>query len=389
MKVAFLFNSDAPQFNGYYGFPIKKMILGTGVLQETDRNMIIALGDVLTYGRVKSLEQLQSVYLPRSWDRRKIEAIEGTHNRATVYCWVFQNITEGLAERLHIKLYNEEAYLGAIDLNYAYLPHFAFFANGLVQSFRLHNKRCSILYAMSEKEDVRDVAYEEAFTHAGYAVDYEDIGGRHTIFDNYYDSKTHNERIEHFSGFFVQNLDWSADDISDLSLNIEELHPYLFNILYASCRALEDAEVKEQLSQAYLSGRRFIEHVANFLYPPQDAPHKCLDGKERLVKQDNYTNRIAAYLENTLTKIESFDEALLEKHGKKTSDLYEIFCRGVHKPFSDEEEFNEEMFRCRQAISDLGKWISDIIEIDPASIRRPYLAYQKEILKLFARKEAA
>lgn len=163
---------------------------------------------------------------------------------------------------------------------------------------------------------------------------------------------------------------------------------YLFNILYASSKALEGAEVKEQLSQAYLSGRRFIEHIANFLYPPKDSLHRGLDGKERSVKQDKYTNRIATYLEDTLAKVNALDTASLEKHGKKTYELYEVFCRGVHKPFADEEGFEDEMLRCQQAISDLGKWISDIIGIDPASIRRPYLAYQKEILKLFAHKES-
>ncbi len=388
MKTVFLFNADAQKFGGSYGYPIMKMIVEAEILQETDRNMIISLGDVLTYGRLNTLQQLQSVYVPHSWDRRKIDALEAIHNKGTVYCWVIRNIPKTLAEKLHQKLFPEESYLGAIDLNYAYLPHFAFFANGLIQRCRLHNKRCSIFYTMSDKEEAHDVAYEEVFGNAGYTVDYEDSGGRHTIFDNYYDSIEHHQRIEHFSKFFIHKLNWNLDDISEMNLNLEELHPYLFNILYASSRALEGAEVKEQLSQAYLSGRRFIEHIANFLYPPKDCPHKGIDGEEHSVKQDNYINRIAAYLENTLGKVNALDQVSLKKYGKKTSTLYKEFCRGLHKPFADEEGFEDELLRCQQAISDLGNWISKIIGIDPASIRRPYLAYEEEILKLFTNKEA-
>lgn len=109
---------------------------------------------------------------------------------------------------------------------------------------------------MGENEDP-DVALREIFEKNGYVVSYEDLGARRTIFDNY-DTLEHFRRVGRFRDTMIQLTRNSDDRVSDLVLNIEELHPYLFDILFAAVDALARAETTEQLAQASLSGRRNI-----------------------------------------------------------------------------------------------------------------------------------
>ncbi len=337
---------------------------------------MVSVGDVLTFGKMSTLEQFSQVYNPYSWDRRKRQKLENTYNMCTVYCWVITNIKEETEEKLHNQIYFEKSYLGAIDLNYSYTPHFSFFANGLILRYRLHNHICYSLYSMNDNQlDVKD----EVFSSLGYQVSSEDIGARHTIFDNYYDSLDHHKRIDTFTNFFENNLGWDHNDLSELNLNLEELHPYLFNIFYAATQTFQRAEIKEQLSQSYLSGRRFIEHLTNFLYPPKKEKRQCWDGKYRDIKEGNYVNRISAYVEETLDLVDNRNPKILDKYGKNTHSLYEDFCKGIHKPYNNENNYKEELVFCSNALSSLGRWLSDLIALNPSSFCRPYLAYNDEI----------
>lgn len=52
MNVAFLFNSDHPDLDRYYGGPVMDLVLGAHVLQGESRSMRVSVGDVLTYSAV-------------------------------------------------------------------------------------------------------------------------------------------------------------------------------------------------------------------------------------------------------------------------------------------------------------------------------------------------
>lgn len=198
MDVAFLFNSDHPALGGYYGGPIMDLVLSTKVLQGESRSMRVSVGDILTFSAVsqskdrtyEALDRLcRSVYVPVSLDRLKKSKLEATYTTATVYCWLFQNMTQATAEQLNHKLQPTDFYLGCMDVVFSKPLYLQFFRNNLIEKYRLTRTRCAIFYDMGHNEDP-DICIKEAFEREGFEVEYEDQGARRTIFDNY-DSLEH------------------------------------------------------------------------------------------------------------------------------------------------------------------------------------------------------
>lgn len=235
MNVAYLFNSDDPKYRGFYGYPINRTILSKGILQASNRRLRCLIGDVGTFGHVARRTSNRSyadlaefewqVYQTNGWDRRIWNRLEKTFAKATVYCWVFQNMTEDIADSLHFALKSDRSYLGAMEVHFSNPFHLVFFRNSLIELCRLEGRVCSIFYYMGENEDP-DLALRELFEKNGYTVVYEDAGARRTIFDNY-DTLEHFRRVEKFRGEIMETSDFTEDRVSDFVLNLEELHPYL------------------------------------------------------------------------------------------------------------------------------------------------------------------
>jgi hypothetical protein len=85
-------------------------ILGAEVLQKANRHMRVSVGDILTYGAAASssmptvaflVELCRAVYQPKVFDRLIHDRLDATHGKATVFCWLFQNMTAPIAEALH------------------------------------------------------------------------------------------------------------------------------------------------------------------------------------------------------------------------------------------------------------------------------------------------
>jgi hypothetical protein len=377
MNVGFLFNSDHPTFRGFYGYPIMRLILGTGVLQKNDRHMRISIGDVLTYSVVATSETptrkrlvtiCNEVYQPT-----ELDLLTGDRNvfgQVTIYCWVFQNITDQLARSLHAGLLPNPAYLGAMDVVFSNRLHLSLFRNSLPEYYRLRGARCSIFYHLGENEDPDSVT-KEIFEEYGFNVEYEDVGARHTIFDNY-DTLDHFKRVEDFKTVFARFDGLDHNKVSDLAFVLEEIHPKLFDVLASAARTMARAQTEEDLAQASLSGRRLLEAVANYLFAARDATWKG-----RRVDLPAYKNRLWAYLEESLRESGLQDSVILCKMGREVDRLIELFNSGLHA--NPSKDTIEEAFR------DLVVWLTRAIEISPTYARRVYLAYEEEI-KAFAQK---
>jgi hypothetical protein len=129
---------------------------------------------------------------------------------------------------------------------------------------------------MGERDAV-DATTKEIFEEHGFAVDYEDIGLRRTLLDSY-DTIEHFRRVEDFKRIFARFEGLDDGTVSDLALFLEEIHPVLFDVLASASRTLDRAETREDLAQAALSGRRLLEQIADYLYPPAKEKRK---GRER------------------------------------------------------------------------------------------------------------
>lgn len=376
MNVAFLFNSDHPELGGYYGGPVMDLILGTNVLQKELRSMRVSVGDILTFSAVSqskdrtyaALDRLcRAVYVPPTFDRLNKHQLEATYTTATVYCWLFQNMTQTTAEQLHRKLQATAFYLGCMDVDFSSPLHLEFFRNGLIEKYRLTGTKCAVFYDMGENEDP-DISVKEAFERGGFEVEYEDQGARRTIFDNY-DSLEHFKRVRSFTSFCSKLPGLGDDDASALAHSLEELHPRLFDAFAAAARTLERAETEEDYAQAALSGRRLLERTADALFPPQ-----ALDWNGRKVGPAQFKNRLWAHIEKALSA-NGAPAGRLQSLGKEADRLLELFNSGLHA--SPTREKVELAFR------DLVLWLSAVIDISPSMARDPYQPYEGELDSFF------
>jgi hypothetical protein len=234
MNVAVLFNSDHPTLGGWYGASVMQRILGTNVLQSADRNMRVSVGDVLTFGAVSNsanrtigrlIALCKEVYRPSQLDLLISDRLDDTHGKTTVFCWLFENMTPEVGRALHTELTSDPAYLGIMDVDFSLPVHLALFRNSLPEVYRLRGSRCWSLYTMGENDDP-DIAIREIFEQHGFQVDYEDAGARRTIFDNY-DTLEHFQRVKDFNRVFSAFAGLSDDQMSDMTLTLEDLHPKL------------------------------------------------------------------------------------------------------------------------------------------------------------------
>ncbi|WP_355506393.1 hypothetical protein [Xanthomonas cannabis] len=376
MNIAFLFNSDHPTLGGYYGGPVMDSVLSANILQGESRSMRVSVGDILTFSAVSqsedrtyaALETLcRAVYVPVSFDRLKKPQLEDTYNNATVYCWLFQNMTQTAAEQLHLKLRSADFYLGCMDVDFSNSLHLQFFRDSLIEKYRLTGKRCAVFYEMGQNEDP-DISIKELFEREDFEVEYEDQGARRTIFDNY-DSLAHFKRVESFKAFFSTLPNLCDDDASALTHSLEELHPKLFDAFAAAARALERAETEEDYAQAALSGRRLLERTADALFPASE-----LDWNGRKVGSAQYKNRLWAHIDKAISSTNA-SPSRISTLGKEADRLIDLFNSGLHAhPTREKVEL---------AFRDLVIWLSAVIDISPSMARGPYKPYEDEMDSFF------
>jgi hypothetical protein len=143
MNIAFLFNASAPEFKGYYGIPILDHVLKTGVLQNSNRNMRLSLGDVLIlfdvrpgmkdYSRVK-----EAVFASKDWSSMIEERVKETEGKIRVYCLLFENITTEIAKNLHDKIKDYPVYLGALAVDYSDPYQFLYYKQTIPEKCRIN-----------------------------------------------------------------------------------------------------------------------------------------------------------------------------------------------------------------------------------------------------------
>ncbi len=334
--------------------------MAVGVIQKSDRHMKISVGDVLTYGRPPEL--LYRTYFSHTMNNYIGERLHSTFNRATVYALIFENVTLSIAHELHEGLTNDEAYIGYTEVDYSYGPHLALFRNSMILRYRVQGKTCRIFYTMGE-EDEKDRFELQSLQNLGFSdVDWEDKGAHKTIFDDY-DTIEHFTQVESFKRMFSPYLEGGADGSSELAMILEDLNPKLFNVLGAAVAALERARHEEDVAQVAISGRRYLEKLADVLFPPSDISYK---GKK--VGSGQYKNRIWAYVDSN---VEDADN--LKVIGLQVDRLVEEFNAGLH---SDRDR-NQML----STLVQLASLTAILLSLNPSEARKPYYAFEERILE--------
>lgn len=321
--------------------------------------MKISVGDVLTYG--KPPELLHRTYFVHTRSNFIGERLQATFNVSTVYALTFENITAEIAIKLHEKLKDDNAYLGFLEVDYAYGPHLALFRNYMILKYRVQGQICRVFYSMSE-DDSKDEYELEMLKNLNFIdVDWEDKGAHKTIFDDY-DTIEHFEQVKGFKDAVTPFLEGGADDASELAMVLEDLSPKLFNSLGSAVMALKRARHEEDVAQAAISGRRYLEKLADALFPACDQLHRG-----HKVGKKEYRNRIWAYVADNVSNAER-----VKKVGAEIDRLVEEFNAGLHG--------DRDKDRMLLALSATASLTAVLLALNPSQARKPYYAFEKQII---------
>lgn len=369
MHAVFLFDTDDDKYNGNYWWAVRDLIFRTGIVQASGRHMKASIGDVLWNrggrDRERQLAILDAVYFKPDATHIHQDRLVDTFGRAEVFAVVFENMTKATALELHNALTSDERYLGMKEARFEIGPHLVVYRNLLGTRYRLQGTYCRVFFSMSE-DDSKDHHDLDVMRELGFEdVDWEDSGARKTIFDDF-DTPEHFQQVAAFRRTVAPYLPDGEDGAFELAMVLEDLNPRLFNILGAAVGRLATATNEEHVAQAALSGRRYMEALADALFAPRDEPHNG-----RKVGPAQHKNRMWAFIEMNL---QPGDERL-DMLGKEADRLSDELNGGLHGDRPSE--------RMERALADAAILTASLLALNPVAARKPYLGFEKRILSFF------
>lgn len=123
-----------------------------------------------------------------------------------------------------------------------------------------------------------------------------------------------------------------------VDLKLGEICPEALSQFSSVYRRLQEKD-PESYAQAATSCRRIIKSLADALYPPSDEPIRCNDGKDRILNDDKYKNRLIQYIQEQSANSASRKLLLadIELLINKIEKLYDLTCKGPHAEISEFE----------------------------------------------------
>lgn len=198
----------------------------------------------------------------------------------------------------------------------------------------------------------------------GYTdVGWEDRGAHRTIFDDF-DTPQHFGRVAAFRNAITPLLEGGEDAAFELAMVLGDLNPKLFNALGAAVARLMEAETEEEVAQAALSGRRYMEQLADVLFPPQRAKRNG-----RSVGKEAYRNRLWAFVEDNCPT----DPPRRDSFGKEIDRLALELNGGLHGEKPQE--------RTLTAFADVAELTANLLALNPEETRKPYYAFNGRIVE--------
>lgn len=283
-----------------------------------------------------------------------------------MYCWVIENIDEATARRLHVALLADAGYFGmhAVDLTNA--VHLALYRNSLVSTYRIKGRSCHLFFSMGD-EGGNDLSEPDELRRLGFkVVDWEDSGAHGTGLDHF-DTLEHFERVEDFRSLVSLNAPGGENQADELVLMLEDLSPRLFSTLGACARALKLSAHEEDLAQAGLSARRYLEQLADALFPSRDTPFKG-----RSVTHEKYKNRLWAYIDSSIPDDDIAKGERLAALGKEVDRLIKEVNATLHGTSNKN--------RLSQSLSDIAALSAALLQLNPEEARKPYFAFHANII---------
>lgn len=363
MIIAILFDARAYESTGNYWWATRKLLFSTGIIQSSNRHMRLSIGDVFVgiHQGYDPEKMYQAAFGESGWKLLHEGRLQHAFYKSVIFGMVFENMPSTLAEELHAVMSPNPGYLGSIAVNFEYGPHLALYRNQLPVQYRLKGSTCRIFLSMGDQEG-KDEWEAEALRNLGFLdVDWEDRGAHNTILDDF-DTQEHFRRVAIFRTTVASFLENGEDDAYELVLVLEDLNPKLFNALGAATERISTAVTEEDVAQAALSGRRFLEQLADVLFPPSK-----IKRNGRSVDKKDYKNRLWAFIEDNVGP----DPNLRDVLGKKTDWLIEELNGGVHSDRSKQQIL--------EVFADLAQFTARLLALNPEASRKPYYAFMDQI----------
>ncbi|QJT79709.1 hypothetical protein C0557_06295 [Kosakonia sp. MUSA4] len=216
-------------------------------------------------------------------------------------------------------------------------------------------------------DDEKDESEADELRALGFTtVNWEDSGAYRTLFDDY-NTPEHFEQLLNVQDLLSTTLPGGDDEAEELVMMLEDLNPKLFDVLGAAVRTLNRAKNSEDFAQVGISARRYIEQLANTLFPPRNELYKG-----RKVDVAKFRNRIWAFISNVVPAAPE-QAKNIEILGKEIDRLIEETNALVHG--SPKPQTAAEVFR------DLAKITLLLLQLDPTRGRRPYQPFKEKLLE--------
>lgn len=361
MIIALLFNWRAYHQVGNYWDDSRKAVFGTDIIQRSGRHMKLSVGDILVGFEVgQDPERLfDAIFNNSEWSLLYEDRVQ--NGFPTIFGMMFDNMPRELASELHEALSEHDEYMGALSVHPEIPLHLTYFRNRLLQEYRLQGRKLRSFYPMGDMDgcDEHDLS---AMRSLGYVdLDFEDMGAGQTIFDDF-DTPRHFAKVAAFRDLLSGRMDGGENSAYELTMLLEDLSPKLFNALGAASEKLEEAENEEDVAQVAISGRRYIEQLADALFPPVKT-----SANERSLGRSAYKNRLWAFVEAAVDG----DAARLKSIGMEINQVVKAVNAGLHADRPKET--------VARAICDAAKLTATLFALNPEAARNGYLAYTDSV----------
>jgi hypothetical protein len=222
---------------------------------------------------------------------------------------------------------HEPGYSGGIEVTPQVPLHWVYFDSYLGRRYRVVGTQLRVLHTafdVAAGEDNRDWWRHRKWVESGLFEDvvWEDIGILDTVFDPH-DTLENAQARADLEELVGQTLTTVANEVC---LRLFSLSPTLMPPILAALQRVEQARDSEEVAQACLSFRRFMEALADVLLPPRPAAKG-----QRDLGRDKYKNRLAMYAEESLER-EAATQVVhsLDQLGARLSHLLNVANQGAH-----------------------------------------------------------
>jgi hypothetical protein len=324
MQIAILFDELASTHEPVVTSTAINAVLSSGLLQGSRRLITVRWGTVLL-GHVRdpayAVEKLFVQDVRAMGDRR---SLVDACMQSKVFSWVVSNVDGETAEMLHEHLLREPSYLNTVMVDLTSPYHLGFFRRLMGLKLRIHGWTCGVFHRAFDPED-RNTELFESLAPIGFEeVVWEDLGLRESIFDNF-DTDDHFRRLAALRRHLTTALPGKNEDADELLLLFEDLNPQLAATLGTAAETYARASTVEDFAACGVSLRRYLEQLADALFPPRKEPHQG-----HPVTRDKVKNRLLAFLDLQLSSGAETAEYDLAEFGRRISSVVSEASDAVH-----------------------------------------------------------